>query len=147
MLVNLRTLALLMVPLMFCLGCGRPVQKFPADTRVKSEVTGSVKLKDSQSKWVIRVSFVPEKDIAPDTWEDAYYFEFSSFAEESGKFSCKVATGKYAVIFRKFGAESAKEQAEKEQFNKKYGNSDSSKHKITVEEGKPLDIGVVDLTK
>lgn len=141
------------------LGCGSGVKAPPEPAGYRDKIgaaiplTGKVSLDGSPSQKVIVSAmnetnlpmYKQQKEIGGLATGAAVKpdgsFSFTTFENGDG-----LPAGNYIVLFRlPTRDERGKPDAKIEAFNNKYGNPETSKVKATLEAGKPIDLGKIDL--
>ena len=135
--------------------CGGAKKKAPVSKLDKVPVTpvkGIINV-DGTPKPGIQCQFVPQDELAA-KWNGR---KFASITNDAGEFNVNayqdekgLPAGKYAVTFI-WPTETMKKRSQKEleasdQLKKKYLNVTPNSKRVEVEEGKPLDLGTIELT-
>ena len=155
MLVRTGMIAGLLSLCMLLTGCGAG-GSVPKEKRKMTPVTGIVKVDGKPEKGIsvscFRADQVVDKPVPSD-----FSSESAGVTDTEGKFAITtsapndgVPAGNYVLIFRKLtmsrmGTKKQKLSSPEKSFNDKYGNTAKSTVKLTVEEDKPMDVGVIEL--
>lgn len=136
-------------------GCSPKPREFPKDTRKLTPVTGIVKI-DGEPASGISVLLMPEESAQDTVFPRDLSVDSFALTDKDGKFSISTIgrpegapAGKFVMLFRKLQlgdlAPDPSTADADNAFLEKYSNAARSEHKVTVEEGKPLDLGTIEL--
>lgn len=146
--------------LLVCLvGCGTGVKapSEPAGYRDKIgaavQLTGTISLDGNASQKVIVLAMNEQNLPIYKQQKEIGGLASGAAVKQDGKFSFTtfengdgLPVGKYIVLFRMPPKDERGTDSKAEAFNRKYSNPDTSKYKVTLETGKPIDLGKIDLT-